>query len=139
MTKQQKTESAIVHVTTDMLGDDQVLMALYEQLYLMIGATSVASLLADRLRDPEPQPAILRMVARWLDPRSDDRFELVLKRRRNNQSWTKRVNNQVIVKAVKKCQQALGNKHGDQKKAVAKVAKQFEVSKATVLKALRSK
>ena len=79
------------------------------------------------------------MVARCLDPQSDDRFELVLKRRRDGKSWTKSVNNAAIAKAVEKCRQALGNKHGDQERAVRKVAKKFGIAGPTVRKAIASK
>jgi hypothetical protein len=79
------------------------------------------------------------MVARWLDPQGNDCFKLKVERRRSGKSPTKSVNNIALVKAVAAYRRAFGNKHGDQKKAVAKVAKEFEVSKATVLKAMRSK
>ena len=52
---------------------------------------------------------------------------------------TKRVNDATIAKVAMEYQQALGNKHGDQKKAVKEVAKHYGVSNAAVLKALRSK
>jgi hypothetical protein len=121
------------------ISTDAVYAALIEQLLAVNGPDAIARLLATRLRDPSPHRAILDMVARWLDPRGDDRFKLKVVRRRGGKSPTKSVNEIALVKAVAAYQRASGNKHGAQKKAVAEVADQFEVSKATVLKALRSK
>ena len=79
------------------------------------------------------------MVARCLDPQSDDRFELVLKRRRAGKSWTKSVNNAAIAKAVEKYRRAFGNKHGSLKKAVKETARELGISQPVVRKAIRSK
>src|SRR5262249_5978681 len=59
--------------------------------------------------------------------------------RRSGKTWTRRANDAAIAKAVKQYRQALGGKHGDQRKAVKDVAKQFRVSIPTVLKSIRSK
>jgi hypothetical protein len=82
---------------------------------------------------------VIATVARWLDPQTDGYIKLVVVGRRDGKRTTKRVNDATIAKAAIEYQQALGNKHGDQKKAVKEVAKQYGLSKATVLKALRSK
>jgi hypothetical protein len=142
MTKQRETEyipvGKVVHATRG-IATDAVHAAIIEQLFAVKGPDTIARLLAARLRDPSPDRAILDMVARWLDPQGDDCFKLKVERRRSGKSPTKSVNNIALVKAVAAYQRAFGNKHGHQKKAVAKVAKEFEVSKATVLKAIRSK
>jgi hypothetical protein len=116
-----------------------VYAALLEQLFAMGGPETVASLLADRLRDPAPNPDVIATVARWLDPRTDDYIKLVVVGRRDGKRMTKRVNDATIAQAAIEYQQALGNKHGDQKKAVKAVAKLYGVSEATVLKAIGSK
>jgi hypothetical protein len=103
------------------------------------GADAVTRLFAEKLREPDPHPEVIATIARWLDPQTDDRIKLVVKRRRKGKTVTKRVNDVAIAKAVKKNMKARGNKHGDQTKAVKEVHKQFGVSKAKVLKALRSK
>ena len=82
---------------------------------------------------------MIATVARWLDPQTDDYMKLVVVGRRDGKRTTKRVNDATIAKVAMEYQQALGNKHGDQKKAVKEVAKHYGVSKAAVLKALRSK
>jgi hypothetical protein len=133
-----KTESEIVHASSANTARD-VYAALLEQLFAMDGPETVARLLADRLRDPAPHPDVIATVARWLDPQTDGYIKLVVVGRRDGKRTTKRVNDATIAKAAIEYQQALGNKHGDQKKAVKEVAKQYGLSKATVLKALRSK
>ena len=139
MTKRRpKTESEIVHASSANTTRD-VYAALVEQLFATDGPEGVARLLADRLRDPAPHPDVIAIVARWLDPQTDDYMKLVVVGRRDGKRTTKRVNDATIAKVAMEYQQALGNKHGDQKKAVKEVAKQYGVSKATVLKALRSK
>jgi hypothetical protein len=131
----------VIHVTKEMMANDTVDidMALIEQIYEIQGPASVARLLAWRLRNPSPPRAVLNMVARWLDPEGDDCFKLVVVRQRVGKSPTKRINDITLKKAVVDYERALGSKHGSRTKAVKKVAKVFEVSKATVLKALRSK
>src|SRR5215467_2786632 len=111
--------------------------ALVEQLFETRGADAVARLFAEKLREPDPHPEVIATIARWLDPQTDDRIKLVVKRRRKGKTVTKRVNDVAIAKAVKKNMKSRGNKHGDQKKAVREVAKLLGVSKATVLKAIR--
>ena len=139
MTKRRpKTESEIVHASSANTARD-VYAALLEQLFAMDGPETVASLLADRLRDPAPHPDVIATVARWLDPQTDGYINLVVVGRRDGKRTTKRVNDATIAKAAIEYQQALGNKHGDQKKAVKAVAKHYGVSEATVLKAVRSK
>ena len=136
MTKRgQKT---IIHATS-VVTNDAVEAALWEQLYDMNGADSIARILAARLRDPMPAPTLLAMVARWLDPEGDDCFELVVQRRRGGKSWTKRVNDAAYAETVKLHKQGLGNKHGSLRKAVERVADHYGVSPATVRKALRAK
>jgi|SRR6516225_3639609 hypothetical protein len=131
-------ESAIVH-GSDAKTPQEIYAAVMEQLFEVEGADAVASFLAGHLRLPAPHPDLIATVARWLDPQTDDYIKLVVVGRRRGKRMTKRVNDAAIAKAVMKNMEARGNKHGDQKKAVKEVAKQFEVSKATVLKALRSK
>ena len=139
MTKRRpKTESEIVRASSANTARD-VYASLLEQLFAMDGPETVARLLADRLRDPAPHPDVIATVARWLDPQTDDYMKLVVVGRRDGKRTTKRVNDATIAKVAIEYQQALGNKHGDQKKAVKEVAKHYGVSKATVLKALRSK
>jgi hypothetical protein len=116
-----------------------VYAALLEQLFAMDGPETVTRILADRLRDPAPHPDVIATVARWLDPQTDGYIKLVVVGRRDGKRTTKRVNDATIAKAAIEYQQALGNKHGDQKKAVKAVAKHYGVSEATVLKAIRSK
>jgi hypothetical protein len=139
MTKRRpKTESEIVRASSANTVRD-VYASLLEQLFAMDGPETVARLLADRLRDPAPHPDVIATVARWLDPQTDDYMKLVVVGRRDGKRTTKRVNDATIAKVAMEYQQALGNKHGDQKKAVKEVAKHYGVSKAAVLKALRSK
>jgi hypothetical protein len=115
-------------------------LALMEQLFeMMADSDRIAKFLASELREGTPKRELLDMVARMLDPGINDYFKLVVARRRGGKTWTRQANDAALAKAAIKWKRALGNKHGDQKKAVAKTAKQFEVSKATVLKALRSK
>jgi NACalpha-BTF3-like transcription factor len=143
MTKQPKTEyvpaGKVVHVTREMMDNDAVRMALDEQLFAIQGPTSIASLLAWRLRQPSPSRVVLNQIARMLDPSEDSYLKLKVVRQKKGKTATKYVNDVAIAKAVKKNMEARGNKHGAQKKAVAAVAEQFEVSKASVLKAIRSK
>jgi hypothetical protein len=138
MTEQKKMVSGVVHITRGM-PVDAVYAALIEQLFETRGPKSVARLFAERLRDPEPHPGVLRMVARCLDPQSDDSFELVLKSRRAGKSWTKSVNDVAIAEAVEEYRQAFGNKHGSLKKAVKETARKLGISQPTVRKAMRSK
>ena len=131
-------ESAIVH-GSGAKSPQELYAALVEQLFETRGADAIASLLAEKLRLPDPHPDVIATVARWLDPQTDDHIKLVVVRRRRGKRITKRVNDVAIAKAVKKNMELRGNKHGDQKKAVREVAKLLGVSKATVLKAIRSK
>jgi len=131
-------ESAIVH-GSGAKTEQELYAALVEQLFEVKGADAVAELLAERLRDPAPHPDVIATVARWLDPQTDDSIKLVVVSRRGGKRMTKRVNDVAIAKAVKKITEARGNKHGEQKKAVKQTAELFGVSKATVLKAIRSK
>jgi hypothetical protein len=162
MTKQQKTEqipelrefvwlpmsgkapvplAKVIHVTSEMMANDTVdmHMALIEQLFARQSPASVARLLTERLRDRSPHRGTLDLVARMLDPSEGGYLKLVLVRRRKGKTATRHVNDAAIAKAVKIKMEARGNKHGDQKKAVAEVTKLFNVKKATVLKAIRSK
>jgi len=127
-----------VHVTRETV-DDALGMALDEQLFAIKGPASVARLLAWRLRQPSPSRTVLDQIARMLDPSDDGHLKLKVVRHHKGKTATRYVNDAAIAKAVKKNTEARGNKHGTQKKAVAEVAKQFEVSEATVLKAIRSK
>jgi hypothetical protein len=131
-------KSAVVH-GSGAKTPQEIYAALVEELFKVRGADAVASFLAEQLRLPAPHPDVIATVARWLDPQTDDYIKLIVVGRRRGKRIRKRVNDVALAKAVDKYRRALGNKHGDQKKAVAKVAKQFEVSQATVLKALRSK
>jgi hypothetical protein len=119
--------------------DEDTYLALQEQRYEMLaGRDAIARSLAAELRRDSPCRAFLDMVARMVDPESDDYFKLVVSRARNGKTWTRRANNAALAKAVTYREEVHGNRHGDQKKAVAEVAERYEVSKATVLKALRS-
>jgi len=139
MTKRsQKTESDIIHATSA-VTEDAVVAALYEQLYQMIGPAAFADFLAARLRDPSPHPAILLMVARWLDPQSNDSLALVVVRRRRGKTWRKHVNDAAVAEAVLKRRQAAGNKRGSLKNIAAEVAFLYGVKEPTVRKAMRSK
>jgi hypothetical protein len=161
MTKQQTTEQTpelwefawlpisgkapvpgkVIHVTSEMIANDSVDMhvAFIEQLFANLGPAPVARLLTERLRDRSPHRGILDLVARMLDPSEGGYLKLVVVRRRKGRTATRYVNDAAIAKAVKKNMEARGNKHGDQRKAVAEVAKLFSVRKATVLKAISSK
>ena len=139
MTKRrQKTESAIIHATNS-VTEDAVVTALYEQLYEQIGPAAFASFLAARLRDPSPHPANLLMVARWLDPQSNDSLALVAVRRRRGKTWRKRVNDAAVAERVFKYEQMFGGRRGSIKKIVGEVADQFEISEAKVRKVMRQK
>jgi len=131
-------ESAIVHGSAAKT-DQEIYEAIVEQLFEVRGADAVASFLAGHLRLPAPHPDAIATVARWLDPQTDDYIKLVVVGRRAGKRMTKRVNDAAIALAVKENMDARGNKHGDQQKAIKKVAKQFGVSKAKVLKAIGSK
>jgi len=131
-------QGKVVRVTPE-ISDDAVDTALIEQAFAIKGPASVARLLAWRLRQPSPSRAVLDQIARMLDPSDDGYLKLRVVRHRRGKTATRNVNDAAIAKAVKKGVEARGNKHGKQKMAVAEVAKQFGVSKATVLKAIRSK
>src|SRR5262245_64828632 len=79
--------------------------ALVEQFFEVRGADAVARLLAKTLRLPAPHPDVIAMVARWLDPQTDDYIKLVVARRRRGKRMTKRVNDAAIAKAVLTYQQ----------------------------------
>jgi hypothetical protein len=141
MPRQQKPHSASVYIASaasleTTLEHD---MALYEQLWRMIGPTKLARLLAERLRDSEPHPAVISVVTRLLDPGSNDCLKLEVVRRKDGKSPTKRVNDRFIAERVKEYTQAFGNRHGDQTRAVKRLANELEISAATVRKAIRSK
>jgi hypothetical protein len=134
-----KVHSASVYVVDREINEDTHL-ALWEQLYEMKTSPSdIAKSIASELRKESPNREFLDMVARMLDPKADGRFKLVVARRWKGKTWTRRANYAALKKATLKWKRALGNKHGDQKRAVIKTADQFEVSKHTVLKAIRSK
>jgi hypothetical protein len=129
--------SATVLVTGS--PDDDTYLAVQEQRYEMLAdRDAIAKSLAADLRRELPSRAFLDMVARMVDPESHDYLKLVVTRRRNGKTWTRRANDAALVKAVIYRQEVRGNRHGDQKKAIAEVAERYEVSKATVLKALRN-
>jgi integrase len=131
----------VIHVTREMMANDTVdmHMAFIERLFATQGPAPVAHFLAERLRDCPSHPGNLDLVARMLDPSEGGYLKLVLVRRRKGKTATRHVNDAAIAKAVKIKMEARGNKHGDQRKAVAEVVKLFNVKKATVLKAMRSK
>jgi hypothetical protein len=131
-------ESAIVR-GSGAKTEQELYATLVEQLFEARGADAVAELLAGLLRFPAPHPDVIATMARWLDPQIDDHIKLVVVGRRVGKRMTKRVKDAAIAKAVKKNMELRGNKHGDQRKAVAEVAKLFNVKKATVLKAIHSK
>jgi hypothetical protein len=134
--RQQKTESAIIYggATTD-----EVYMALLEQLLEMRGPTAIERLFAERLRDPEPNRAILDTVARWLDPQNNYSLALGVVRRRCGKTWTKHVNDAAVAGAVLKYKKMSGDRRGIIKKIVGKVAEDFKISEAKVRQVIRSK
>jgi hypothetical protein len=140
MTKQRKPHLNWneFHVIGEM-DDGSLYMAHLEHVFAIFGSACIAEELAMRLRNPSPWRVALDQIARMLDPSDDGYLKLRVVRHRKGRTAMKYVNDAAIVKAVKKGVEARRNKHGRQKMAVAEVAKQFRVSKATVLKALRSK
>jgi hypothetical protein len=137
MTKQRINWNEF-HIIGDM-DDDSLHMAHLEQILTIFGPTSTARLLAEQLRHPSTSRAVLDQIARMLDPSDNGYLKLKVVRHRRGKTATKYVNDAAIAKAVKKGVEARRNKHGKQKMAVREVAKQFGVSRATVLKAIRSK
>src|SRR5262245_50894133 len=125
-------------MATDRAYNAAVYAALIEQLYEIEGSAFIASFVADRLRDPSPHRAFLDMVASWFEAQNDKSFRLEVVRPRDGRSPTKVINDIALRRAVAEGRRALGSKHGSQKKVVKKVAEQFDVSIATVLKAIRS-
>jgi hypothetical protein len=132
-------QGKVVRVTREMMDNDAVGIALDEQVFAIKGPASFARLLAWRLRQPSPSRAVLDQIARMLDPSDDSYLKLKVVRHRKGKTATRYVNDAAIVKAVKKGVEARRNKHGKQKMAVTEVAQQLGISRATVLKALRSK
>lgn len=138
MKREQKTRSdkadepgprgKVVHAT-DAVSADAVQLALWEQLYDISGADSIARRLAARLRDPSPHPALLAMVARWLDPQNDDDpFKLVVVHRRDKKTWTTTVNDAAIAKALRQEIAAGKPKYGMNKR----IGERLEVSQHKV-------
>src|SRR6516162_10015110 len=150
MTKQQKTECAdeLYELSWFRLVNGMpsppplgrsVCVALIEQLYEIEGSAFFARFLAERLREPSPDRALLDMVASYLEPQINESFRLEAVRPRDGRRLTKSINDIALKWEVAEGWRALGNKHGSQKKVVKKVAEQFGVSMATVRKAIRSK
>jgi hypothetical protein len=131
--------SAAIHVVDREITEDTNL-ALMEQLFEMLaGPDDIAELIVSKLREESPSREFyIRMVARMVDPKVDSYFKLVIKRRRSGKTWTRRANDAALAKAVAKYQRAVGKKRGSRKDAVGAVADLFDVSDATVRKALRS-
>jgi len=130
--------SATIHVVGREITEDTYLALMEQYFEMQAGPDDIAKFLASELRK-SPGREFLDMVALMLDPKVDSYFKLVVERRRSGKTWTRRANDAAIAKAVKQYRQALGGKHGDQRKAVKDVAKQFRVSIPTVLKAIHSK
>jgi hypothetical protein len=82
-------ESAIVR-GSGAKAPQELYAALVEQIFEVRGADAVACFLAERLRDPEPHPDVIAMVARWLDPQTDSYIKLVVVRRRRGNPWRAR-------------------------------------------------
>ena len=107
MTKRKpKPASAVIHAHGGPADDFN--MALLEQAFELqqanegtgrAAACSMARMLARQLREPTPDRQILDMVARWLD--GDDVFKLVVVRQRSSKSWTRKVNDAAIAKALR--------------------------------------
>jgi hypothetical protein len=127
-------ESAIVH-GSGAKTPQELYAALVEQLFETRGADAVASLLAEKLGLPDPDPNVIATVARWLDPQTDDYIKLVVVRRRRGKTMTKRVNDVAIAKAIIRSQQKLGRKRLS-KEEVGEIADQFEISDAKVRKVI---
>ena len=117
MTKRKpKTSSAVIHAHEGLSED--VHMALLEQAFELEQANegtgpasaSMARMLARQLREPNPDRQTLDMVARWLD--GDDVFKLVVVRRRSSKSWTRKVNDAAIAKALRQWLAADKPKYG---------------------------
>ena len=134
------TRGKVVHAIEGITDD--VRMAVIEQLFEVNGPTAVAGFMAERLRGPSPPHWVIDAVARWLDPQSNDCFELVLKRRRDKKRLTTTVNDAAIAKAVPQIERELLEagkpKHGIKGLAERKVAKIFKISVAKVRKVLRA-
>jgi hypothetical protein len=126
-------------MAADPVYNADVSEALIEQLYEIKGPAFIASFLAERLREPSPDRALLDMVASYLESQSNESFRLEVVRPRDGRSLTKSINDIALKWAVAEGCRALRNKHGSQRKVVKKVAEQFGVSMATVRKAIRSK
>jgi len=127
-------ESAIVH-GSGAKTPQELYAVLVEQLFETRGADAIASLLAENLRLPDPDPDMIATVARWLDPQTDDYIKLVVVRRRGGKTMTKRVNDRAVAKAIIKSQQELGRKRLS-KEEVGEIADQFEISDAKVRKVI---
>ena len=114
-------------------------LALMEQFFeTLAGPDDITRFLASKLREKSPDRELLNMVALLLDPKADSYFKLVIKRQRDGKTWTRRANDAALAKATIKYQRDLANKHGSRKEAVGAVADLFDVSEATVRKALRN-
>ena len=131
-------KSAIVH-GSGAETPQELYAAIMEPLFKVLSPDDVASFLAGYLRSPAPHPDVIATVSHWLDPQTDDYIKLVVLRRRDGKSVTKRVNDAAIAKAVLKYRQAAGNKRGSLKHIVAEIAARYGVSEPTVRKAMRSK
>jgi hypothetical protein len=135
-------QGKVVHATPG-ISDEVADTALLEQVLAIKGPAkgpaTVARLLAWRLRQPSPSRAVLDQIARMLDPSDDGYLKLRVVRHRKGRTATRYVNDAAMAKAVKILTEARGKLHGKQKKAVTDVAELFKVSRAAVLKALRSK
>jgi hypothetical protein len=130
--------SANIHIVDGEFTEDTAL-ALMEQFFEMLaGPDDIAKYLAAELRKESPSREFLDMVAVMLDPKVDSYFKLVIERRRRGKTWTRRANDAALAKATIKYQRDLANKHGSRKEAVGAVADLFDVSEATVRKALRN-
>src|SRR5690348_7095933 len=79
-------------MATDPVYNDGVYAALIEQLYEKKGPAFIARFLAERLREPSPDRALLDMVASCLDPQSNESFKLEVVRPRDGRSPTKSIN-----------------------------------------------
>jgi hypothetical protein len=118
-------------------------MAGVEKLFAERGATDLAKLIADRLREPAPKPEILDTVARLLDPRPGDELRMVIERtRKGNPKVTrlaKRADDIRIALAVLKAEQKAGAgkpQRGYRKGAIARVAHQLGISESKARQAL---
>jgi hypothetical protein len=123
-------------------------MVAIEQIFAEKGAEGVARIIAKRLRESNPERAILDGVARLLDPQPGDDLELVIKRRgagNPKTKWDKRADDIKVALAVLDCEERLKanrrkdgkTERGIRKLAIGEIAEQRGIKDSTVRKTMR--